>query len=258
MLLTVNDALAMDAPDRRELLWGDEFDQPAGSPPDPRWWKAELGDGTAAGDPGWGNEELQVYTDSADNVVHDGQSNLVLTARRSVAGYSSARLVTKGNVEVCYGKIEVRARLPHGAGVWPAVWALGVDIDDRPWPACGEIDIVEHLGSEPRRAFGTIHGPGYAGALGHSGSVWVDEDLAGEFHLFAVEWTEGLLEWSLDGRVYHSAMPETVPGPWVFDHPFYLLLNLAVGGALGGRVPEDTVFPQRFVVDYVRAYAPRS
>src|SRR4030095_16491792 len=105
-LLTVNDALAVDASDCRELLWGDEFDQPAGSPPDPRWWKAVLGDGTAAGDPGWGNEELQVYTDNADNVVHDGQSNLVLTARRSAAGYSSARLITKGNVEVCYGKIE--------------------------------------------------------------------------------------------------------------------------------------------------------
>jgi hypothetical protein len=131
MLLTVNDALAMDAPDRRELLWGDEFDQPAGSPPDPRWWKAELGDGTATGDPRWGNEELQVYTDGADNVVHDGQSNLVLTARRSAARCSSARLITKGNVLVLGGcaRCERLASTPSQSGTGVGSFSFSADVD---------------------------------------------------------------------------------------------------------------------------------
>src|SRR5215831_12499520 len=240
----------------RRLLWSDEFDRPAGAPPDRRWWRFELGDGSAYDIPGWGNEELQVYTDGPANAAHDGRSNLVVTAQRTPGGYSSARLVSKGRMELFLGRIEVRARLPRGAGLWPAVWMLGADIDEHPWPACGEIDVVEHLGREPRRAFGTIHGPGYAGASGYSGAVCADEDLADGFHVFAVEWAERSLQWSLDGRVYHSASPETAPGPWVFDHRFYLLVNLAVGGVLGGPVPATTVFPQQLVIDYLRVYAP--
>jgi beta-glucanase (GH16 family) len=249
--------MARVAADRRELVWGDEFDGPAGSPPDARWWGFEFGDGSAYGNPGWGNEELQTYTDAPANAAFDGRSNLVLTARRAGGGYTSARLVSKGKVELCYGRIEVRARVPRGAGMWSAVWALGADIDDHPWPACGEIDVLEHVGSEPRRAFGTIHGPGYAGSAGYSGGVRVSEDLTKGFHVFAVEWMERALEWSLDDRVYHSATPEKVPGPWLFDHPFYLLVNLAVGGILGGPVSAETAFPQRLLVDYVRVYAPR-
>jgi beta-glucanase (GH16 family) len=242
----------------RRLLWGDEFDRPAGSGPDPRWWGFELGDGSAYGIPGWGNRELQLYSDSPANAAEDGRSNLAVTAQRTAEGYSSARLVSKGKVEVCYGRIETRARVPRGAGVWPAVWALGVDIDSRPWPACGEIDVMEHVGREPRRAIGAIHGPGYAGADGHSGTASSDVDLADAFHVFAVEWTQESIEWSLDGRVYHAASPDAVPGTWVFDHPFYLLINLAVGGDMGGPVADETVFPQQLLVDYVRVYAPRA
>jgi beta-glucanase (GH16 family) len=238
-------------------VWSDEFDGPAGSPPDAASWGFELGDGTNYGIPGWGNQELQWFTDSPANAAHDGRSNLAITARTEAAGgYTSARIVTKGKVELCYGRIEARVRCPPGAGLWSAIWALGTDIDSAPWPGCGEIDIVEQVGREPHGAFGTIHGPGYAGHEGYTGTIHLEEKLASDFHVFAAEWSERQIEWSLDGRVYHAATPDDVPGAWVFDHPFYLLINLAVGGDLGGPVAEETTFPQHLLVDYVRAYAP--
>jgi beta-glucanase (GH16 family) len=237
------------------LVWSDEFDGAAGTPPEPRVWTHELGDGTDYGIPGWGNAELQVYTDSTANAALDGRGNLAITASRSGDGYASARLVTKGKLEVEHGRIEACVRVPRGGGLWPAVWALGTDIDERPWPACGEIDVMEHVCREPRRIFGTIHGPGYSGDGGHGAARDLPYDVADAFHVFAVDWEPELLVWSLDGEPYHRATPADVPGPWVFDHPFYLLLNLAVGGTFGGRVAEDTAFPQAFLVDYVRVYA---
>jgi beta-glucanase (GH16 family) len=147
--------------------------------------------------------------------------------------------------------------VPRGAGLWPAVWALGADIDAVGWPGCGEIDIVEHVGHDPRGAFGTIHCPGHAGAAGFSGSVQLDQDLADGFHVFAVEWEPERIAWSVDGREYHAATPADVPGGWVFDHPHFLLLNLAVGGDLGGPVAPETAFPTALLIDYVRVYGPR-
>jgi beta-glucanase (GH16 family) len=241
---------------RRELVWSDEFDGAAGSPPDGRWWGYELGDGTAQGNPGWGNRELQRYTDDLANAAHDGRGNLAVTARATAdGGYTSARLVTKGKVELAYGRIETRVRVPAGPGLWPAVWALGADIDAHPWPACGEIDVMEYVAREPRRAFATIHGPGYSGASGFGGTLDLDEPLAGAFHVFAAEWSRGRIEWSLDDVVFHVATPADVDGPWVFDHPFYVLVNLAVGGDFGGPVPPETTFPATLLVDYVRVYA---
>jgi beta-glucanase (GH16 family) len=238
-------------------VWSDEFRRQAGSPPDAAWG-FELGDGTDYGIPGWGNRELQWYTDSTANAAHDGRSSLAITARTTAegGGYTSARIVTKGKVELRYGRIETRVRVPRGAGLWSAIWALGTNIDCTPWPGCGEIDIMEQVGREPYGAFGTIHGPGYAGRDGCSGTIQLEEELASDFHLFAAEWSERQIEWSLDGRAYHVATPDDVPGAWVFDHPFYLLINLAVGGDLGGPVAEETTFPQQLLVDYVRVYAP--
>jgi beta-glucanase (GH16 family) len=242
----------------RELVWSDEFDRVAGSPPDPAWWRFELGDGSSSGNPGWGNRELQWYTDSPANAAHDGCGNLAITAHADVTGKcTSARIVTKGSVEPRYGRIETRVRVAGGAGLWSAVWALGANIDSTLWPGCGEIDIVEHVGKEPRRVFGTIHGPGYAGRAGFSGTIDLRDDLAGDFHVFAVEWVERRIEWSVDDRIYHAATPADVAGAWVFDHPFYLLINLAVGGDLGGPVTEETAFPRALLVDYVRVYRPR-
>jgi beta-glucanase (GH16 family) len=241
----------------RKVVWSDEFDGAAGSPPDGGSWSYELGDGSEQGNPGWGNRELQWYTDDAANAAHDGRGNLVVTARRTPdGGYTSARLVTKGKVELRYGRIETRVRVPSGAGLWPAVWALGADIDSTPWPACGEIDVMEYVAREPRRAYATIHGPGYSGAGGVAGTIDLDEELARDFHVVAAEWTPGRIEWSVDGIVFHAATPGDVAGPWVFDHPFYLLVNLAVGGDFGGPVAPDTAFPAAFLVDYVRVYEP--
>jgi beta-glucanase (GH16 family) len=241
----------------RTLVWTDEFDRAAGSPPDGDVWSYELGDGSAYGNPGWGNEELQSYTDDPANAAHDGRGNLAITARAtSDGGYTSARVVTKGKIEFRYGRIETRVRVPAGAGLWPAVWALGADIDSPPWPACGEIDVMEYVARAPRRAFATIHGPEYAGANGFGSTIDVEDDLARDFHVFAAEWMPARIEWSLDGVCFHVATPSDVSGPWVFDHPFYAIVNLAVGGNFGGPVAAGTFFPAALLVDYVRVYAP--
>jgi beta-glucanase (GH16 family) len=241
--------MGSDRPARR-LLWSDEFDEPAGSPPDPSSWTFELGAG------GWGNGELQRYTDEVANAAQDGLGSLVVTARSLPSGgFTSARIISKGSVELRYGRIETRVRVPAGAGLWAAIWALGADIDSVAWPDCGEIDIVEQLGREPHRVFGTIHGPGFAGANGFSGASELRWPVSDGFHVFAVEWRRQLIEWSVDDHAYHSATPADVPGPWVFDHPFYLLINLAVGGDLGGPVADETRFPASLLVDYIRLYA---
>ena len=223
------------------LLWSDEFEGPAGTPPDARRWEHELGPG--------GNGELQAYT--RENAVLDGRGNLAITA---APDRTSARIRTKGRFDFTYGRIEARVRVPRGTGLWPAVWALGADIDEAGWPACGEIDVMEHVGQEPRRAFGTIHCPGHAHPHGFQGGVDLDEDLAGGFHVFAADWRPQRIEWSVDGRAYHAATPADVPGGWVFDHPFYLLVNLALGGDLGGELQAD--LPQALLVDYVRVFSP--
>ena len=154
-----------------------------------------------------------------------------------------------------YGRIETRLSVPRGAGLWPAVWALGATIDSEPWPACGEIDMMEHVGREPRRVFGALHGPGYSGDGGYIGTEDLDRDVADAFHVFAVEWRPGHIAWTLDGAVFMRAEPrDLAPREWVFDRPFFLLLNLAVCGHFGGPVGHDTAFPQQLVVDYVRVY----
>jgi beta-glucanase (GH16 family) len=246
-----------DIREHRQLVWSDEFDGPAGSPPDLSSWGFELGDGSADGNPGWGNAELQWYTDNAANVSQDGRGNLAVTACTDAErGYTSARLVTKGKMTFRYGRIETRARVPRGAGLWSAVWALGANIDEAPWPRCGEIDVMEHVGKDGRRVFGTVHGPGYAGAAGVGGGVYLTEDPTDGFHVFAAEWTARRIEWSVDDHIYHAVTPHDVPGAWVFDHPAYLLVNLAVGGTLAGPVDADMTFPRELLLDYLRVYTP--
>lgn len=250
------------------LVWSDEFDGPAGEQPDAAHWTFEIGDGRSKGIPGWGNNELEFYTDSPANAAFDGAGNLVITALeldRSLAPtcyygacrYSSARLITEKKVEQQYGRIEARIRLPVGQGLWPAFWMLGDNLADVGWPASGEIDIMEHVGKEPANLYGTIHGPGYSGANGISGKTTLpDGQLADDFHLYAVEWEEGQIRWFLDETNYFTATVDSLPAgsPWVFDHPFYLILNLAVGGNWPGRPDETTQFPQQMLVDYIRIY----
>ncbi len=247
-----------------KLVWSDEFNTSKNTKPNEEFWGYEIGDGTVNGIPGWGNSELQYYTDKRENAATDGKGNLVITARAADGSlqcyygpcqYTSARLLTKNRFEVAFGRIETRVKVPRGAGLWPAFWALGTDIDKVGWPQSGEIDIMEHVAREPYRVFGTIHGPGYSGGQGFGNVYDLTEPVADQFHTFAVEWEPGEIRWYIDGIEYHRATAADVaPNEWVYDHPFFLLLNLAVGGNFGGAVGSDTTFPQQFLVDYVRVY----
>jgi peptidoglycan/xylan/chitin deacetylase (PgdA/CDA1 family) len=230
------------------LDWSDEFD---GTALDRTTWVEETGGG------GWGNNELQFYTTRRENVrVADGR--LVIEARKEAyehRGYTSARLKTAGLMERQYGRFEARIKVPRGQGIWPAFWMLGADIAKTGWPRSGEIDIMENIGKEPGIVHGTVHGPGYSGdkSIGKP-SALADATYADDFHIFAVEWEPKEIRWYRDGILYHTARPDTVPGDWVFEHPFFLLVNLAVGGYWPGNPDASTVFPQRMLVDYVRVY----
>lgn len=239
------------------LVWSDEFDGPDGSLPDPRKWEVVVNGKPA-------NQELQYYTRRAVN-VHRRAGQLVITALREhyqgadgiTREYTSARLETKGKFTQAYGRFEARIKVARGQGIWPAFWMLGDDKPAAGWPGCGEIDVMENIGREPSTVYGTLHGPGYSGGQGLSGSVKINGALADKFHVFAVEWRPDRIDFLLDERRYATRKPADVPPGkrWVFDHPFYLLLNLAVGGGWPGNPDATTKFPQQMVVDYVRVYA---
>ena len=199
----------------------------------------------------------------------DGEGHLVITARAEApssgfvcwygqCGYTSTRLKTAGLFARSYGRFEARIRIPRGQGIWPAFWMLGVNIDSVGWPASGEIDIMENIGREPAITHGTLHGPGYSGGEGISGADTISQGaVADDFHVFAVAWKPSEIRWYVDGRQYHRLTPADLPAgrEWVFDHPFFLLLNLAVGGIWPGDPDASTIFPQEMIVDYVRVYS---
>jgi beta-glucanase (GH16 family) len=255
-------------PRRWTLLWQDEFRGRAGEAPDPQHWTPEVGDGTAQGIPGWGNNELQYYTADPANAQLDGRGNLVITAAEADGSlscyygpclYTSARLISQHKVEIGPpGRIDVRLQVPGGAGLWPAFWTLGANLAEVGWPTAGEIDIMEHVGRRPTEIFGTIHGPGYSGGAGITGLHDLGEPVADRFHVFSIVWERDRIDWYVDGLLFHSASPDDTAGnPWVFDDPFFMITNLAVGGNLGGPVGGDVVFPRRLLIDYVRVYQAR-
>ena len=241
------------------LSWSDEFDGPDGSAPDPKKWTAETGGG------GWGNNELEYYTARRTNARVE-KGNLVIEARQekftgpdgATREYTSARLKTEKLFSQKYGKFEARIRIPKGQGIWPAFWMLGDDIATAGWPACGEIDIMENVGFEPATVHGTIHGPGYSGgkALGAPYSL-PSGNIADDYHVFGVEWEPKEIRFYVDGKLYETRTPADLPAGerWVFDHPFFLILNVAVGGGWPGNPDASTKFPQQMMVDYVRAYS---
>jgi beta-glucanase (GH16 family) len=217
-------------------------------------WVAE------SGARGWGNHELEHYTKLPENASLDGEGHLVIMAlAKPKSVYTSARLKTQDRFSVTYGKIEARMQIPYGQGMWPAFWMMGADFADKGWPACGEIDIMENIGKEPFSIHGTVHGPGYSGAggIGATATLTTGRQVADDFHVFGVIWEEDSIQFLLDGEPYFHVTPSNLPAGahWVYDHPFYLLLNLAVGGDWPGPPDRTTEFPQRLVVDYVRVYA---
>jgi len=231
-----------------ELVWHDEFDGPDLNREN---WNFDIGGN------GWGNAEWEAYTDKPENIRIEDRM-LVIEAREdptlpSGRPYSSARIKTQGLHSWQYGRIEARMKLPHGQGIWSAFWMLGDN--NRGWPASGEIDILEHIGREPTDIHATIHAPGYSGGGGVGGSLTVpDGTLYDDFHVYAIEWEENVIRWYFDDEEYFKITPADVPDKWIFDHPFFIIMNVAVGGRWPGYPDDTTTFPQFLLVDHIRVY----
>ncbi|MEU9335965.1 family 16 glycosylhydrolase [Streptomyces sp. NPDC048290] len=239
------------------VVFADSFDGPAGAAVDGAKWQIETGDNV-------NNHERQWYTAGNANAALNGQGQLVITARRENPNnyqcwygrceYTSARLNTAGRFTAQYGHVEARLKVPRGQGMWPAFWMLGNDLGQVGWPNSGEIDIMENVGFEPSTVHGTLHGPGYSGSggIGAAYSLPGGQAFADAFHTFAVDWSPNAITWSVDGTVYQTRTPADLGGrQWVFNKPFFLILNLAVGGYWPGDPNSSTVFPQQLTVDHV-------
>jgi uncharacterized protein (TIGR03437 family) len=250
-----------------KLVWSDEFNGSASSAPDPSNWNYDLGGG------GWGNGEAETYTSSSQNVFQDGKGNLVIRAiRDSSSNYTSARLQTgspgasthTADLSWQFGRVVARIKIPFGQGIWPAFWMLGENFGTVGWPACGELDIMENFGTFNNNASvnnGTAHGPGYSGGsgIGKSYNLPFGQKVADDFHVYAIEWAKDYVEWSVDGTPYHKITLASLPAgkQWVFNAPFFILLNLAIGGPstfLGKPDPNAPFPPHDMMIDYVRVY----
>jgi beta-glucanase (GH16 family) len=241
------------------VTFADEFNAGAGTSPDQSKWRYDIGGG------GWGNNELQYYTNRTDNIAHDGTGNLVITARRNnpagygcwygTCQYTSAKLTTAATFTQTHGRFEARMKLPRGQGIWPAFWMLGNDIGQVGWPNSGEIDIMENIGREPSRVHGSLHGPGYSGCCPLTGTYTLPggQQFADAFHTFRVDWEPGAITWFVDGIQFsRKVRADAGANPWPFEHPFFMIMNLAVGGNWPGSPDGTTVFPQTLTIDYVR------
>jgi beta-glucanase (GH16 family) len=258
---TAKDAFPEDDKSAWTLVWSDEFNAADGSRPDPAKWKFEVGGN------GWGNQELEYYTNRPENsFIRDG--NLLIQALKEnftgpdhvTRDYTSARITTQGLFEQAYGRFEARIKIPRGRGLWPAFWLLGNDIGTIGWPASGEIDIMENIGKEPSLVHGSLHGPGYSGDRDYTSEYKLPGGVsfADDFHVFAVEWEPKSVRFFVDQELYATFTPARLPAgmKWVFDHPFFIILNVAVGGDWPGPPDATTTFPQTMLVDYVRVYKP--
>jgi beta-glucanase (GH16 family) len=241
------------------LTWSDEFNGPNGSAPDPTKWAYDTGGN------GWGNHELEYYTRRRENAFVEDGHLIIRAIREDFTGpdgvtrhFTSARLKTQGIFSQAYGRFEARIQIPQGQGIWPAFWMLGEDFGKTPWPGCGEIDIMENIGREPTLIHGSMHGPGYAGSTGLTAPAQLpgEQSFYEDFHIYAIEWEPAEVRFYVDSSLYARFTPANIaPGlRWVFDHPFFILLNVAVGGVWPGPPDETSQFPQTMLVDYVRVY----
>ncbi|MER7003871.1 family 16 glycosylhydrolase [Dactylosporangium sp. NPDC000555] len=234
------------------VVWSEEFNGASGQGVDASKWNFDTGGG------GFGNQELQYYNSGTSNVYQNGQGQLVIEARRESGGrscwygtcqWTSGRIQTAGKFTQQYGRVEARIQVPKGTGLWPAFWMLGGGT----WPNGGEIDIMENVGRDPNTVYGTIHGPGYSGGNAVGGTRNLGQPVGNAFHIFAVDWSPNLIIWTIDGSEYFRATPASVRGnAWVFDHPFFIILNLAVGGNFPGSPDGSTPSVARMLVDYIR------
>lgn len=234
-----------------DLVMQDEFNTDGAL--DSSLWNFNIG----TGENGWGNNELQYYTNRKENAIVQNGVLIISAIEESFngSGYTSARILTQGKFEQAYGRFEARIRLPFGQGMWPAFWLLGADIDEVGWPQSGEIDIMENRGQEPTLVNGTVHGPGYSAGESITKAYELDNDRFDTgFHIFGIEWGPEYINYYVDDVLYNQITPEDVTGEWVFDHPFFIIINLAVGGDYVGAPNAETVFPQTMLVDYVRVY----
>lgn len=246
-----------------KMTFSDEFNAAKNTSFDKNKWTAEIGG------KGWGNKELQYYTDSIQNVYHNGDGSLVIKVLESDSKdskecwygkckYTSARLITKNKFDQKFGRFESRIKIPRGQGMWSAFWMLGSNIDKVGWANCGEIDIMENIGREPSIVHGTVHGPGFSGESGITSeySLLNKAKFADDFHIYAIDWKKNRIEFFVDGKLYHTVTPKNLNEnkKWVYNQPFFMILNLAIGGNWGGVPDETTIFPQEMLIDYVRVY----
>jgi beta-glucanase (GH16 family) len=247
-------------------VWSDEFDGAAGARIDTTKWRYDTADGCAAGNCGWGNNEKQYYTASPENIALNGQGQLMIVARPATAGltcyygpcrYTSAKVTTRGKLNVAPGRVEARIKLSAGQGLWPAFWMLGSGFPATPWPACGELDIMENRGSAPATTSSAVHGSGYSGntPFAHAHSL-APGTVADAFHIFAVEWDSLQVRFFVDDTVHYVVTRGDIEqfGASVLDRSYFLILNLAVGGTFDGDPASDAIFPATMLVDYVRVY----
>ena len=231
----------------RKIVWEENFN---GDNLELQSWNFEIGDGCPELC-GWGNNERQVYT-KINHRLSNGR--LYIEAKKIGKEYSSSKITTKGKQEFQYGKIEVRAKLPIGKGLWPAFWMLGSNIDTVGWPQCGEIDILEYVGKEPEYIFTSLHTPDSFGSTLNTKKD-VIEGIEEGFHTYAIDWTKDRIQFLIDDQLFYTFGPEDKNEKvWPFDQPFYILVNLAIGGNFGGPDVDDSVFPQEFVIDYIKVY----
>lgn len=246
--------VVVKTPQERKLVWADEFD--IDGLPDAKKWGYDVGGN------GWGNNELQYYTSGRKENARVEKGNLIIEAHKESyqgSAYTSARLLTKSTATWAYGKFEIRAKIPGGRGTWPAIWMLGQNISNAGWPLCGEIDIMEHVGFDPGVVHGTVHTEAYNHSKGTQKGKQITVPTAmTDFHVYAVDWTPEQMDFLVDGTVFYTLTKSAMgngTAQWPFIQPFFLILNVAVGGNWGGQKGVDeAIWPRRMEVDYVRVY----